>query len=82
MNIKNIFEVKKIENFLIKKWILNQYIKAKKFILEWKTRNVDLKIREPKILWIFYFRINRQYRAHARLENNSLIVFRIDNHQN
>lgn len=42
--------------------------KSGKYILEWKSKNVDLKLREPKILWILYFRINKQYRAHARIE--------------
>lgn len=82
MKIINIYELDKIEDYLKIRNLLNQYIKAKKFILLWDSKVVDLKLREPKNLGIYYFRINKQYRAHARLEWNNLIVFKIDNHQN
>jgi hypothetical protein len=45
-----------------------QYLKAKKLILSGHFSNVDLKIREPKKDRVWYFRINRQFRAFCELE--------------
>ncbi len=66
--------------YLRERNLTQQYLKAKRYILSWNQRNVDLKIREPKSEWIWYFRINKQYRAHARYENGVLWVFYIDDH--
>ena len=79
--IEEVVELKKIEKYLEKRNLNNQYKKAKQFILEWKHDIVQLKHREPKIFWIMYFRINKQFRAFARLDETRLIVFKIDNHQ-
>lgn len=59
-----------------------QYLKAKSLILSGHFSNVDLKIREPKKDRIWYFRINRQFRALCELEGDILYVLAIDNHQN
>jgi len=40
-----------------------QYKKAKNLILAGNFKNVDLKLREPKKNRVWYFRINRQFRA-------------------
>ena len=59
-----------------------QYKKAKEYILGWFYKQVDFKIREPKKDKVYYFRINKQFRAFCKLENNILKIFHIDNHQN
>ncbi len=67
--------------FLEKRKLEKQYRKAKNYILNWFYKQVDLKIREPKKYKIYYFRINKQFRALAKLDWNILKVFDIDNHQ-
>jgi len=69
-----------IISYLSKRNLLDQYKKAKKLIIEWVSQS--LKIREPKSDKIYYFRINKQYRAFCKYKEWFLIVFRIDNHQN
>lgn len=69
-----------ILDYLLKRNIIIQYKKAKQLILEW--HNVSLRIREPKKDKIYYFRINKQYRAFCKIKDWFLIVFKIDNHQN
>lgn len=68
-------------DYLIKRGLEKQYLKTKKYILEGHTRNVDLKVREPKKDKVWYFRINNQFRAICELEGNILYVLAIDNHQ-
>ena len=70
----------RIVKYLSKRRILPQYNNAKQKIILWVSR--DLKLREPKSQKIYYFRINKQFRAYGILKWNILIVFKIDNHQN
>lgn len=67
--------------YLRKRKLEKQYQKAKLFILWGYFQNVDLKIREPKEDRIWYFRINRQFRALCELEWDILYILAIDNHQ-
>lgn len=67
--------------YLKKRRLEKQYLKAKKLILAGRFSNVDLKIREPKKERIWYFRINKQFRALCELEWDILYVLAIDNHQ-
>ena len=67
--------------YLKKRKLESQYKKAKIFILGGHFQNVDLKIREPKEDRVWYFRINRQFRALCELEWAILYVYAIDNHQ-
>lgn len=67
--------------YLKRRKLESQYRKAKLFILGWHFRNVDLKIREPKEDRVWYFRINRQFRAICELDWDILYVYAIDNHQ-
>ena len=69
-------------DFIESRNLVNQYKKAKKYILSWFFRQVDLKLREPKKEKNYYFRINKQYRAICKLEWNILKIFDIDDHQN
>lgn len=68
-------------DYLQKRWLEKQYQKAKLFILAGHFINVDLKIREPREDRVWYFRINRQFRALCELEGDILYVLTIDNHQ-
>lgn len=63
MKIIKILETKKVLEFLFKRNLLSQYKKSKSYILIWLEKNVDFKLRQPKNLNIYYFRINKQYRA-------------------
>ena len=64
--IKDILELSKISDYLVKRNLLKQYLKAKIYILEWKEKLVDLRYREPKELGVIYFKINKKFRAWAR----------------
>lgn len=57
-----------------------QYLKAENAILNNKFKQVDFKIRQPKSEGIYYFRINKQYRAIWRLEDNIFYVTSISDH--
>lgn len=82
MKIKNILEEDFISTYLESRKLLKQYKKAKNFILEGNFDLVDFKERKPKGSEIFYFRINKQFRALCYfLNSEELIVFKIDNHQ-
>lgn len=67
--------------YLKKRKLEKQYIKAKELILSGQFFNVDLKIREPKKDRVWYFRINRQFRAFCELDGEVLYILAIDNHQ-
>ena len=67
-------------SYLKERKLLAQYKKAKDFILAGNFQNTSLKLREPKEKGIWYFRINKQYRAHATLCGNVLRIHMIDDH--
>ncbi len=51
-------------------------------LTSWNIKNIDFKIRHPKYREIWYFRINKQYRAFWVFDKNwDLIVFEINDHQ-
>ncbi len=80
--IKNIFEKKEIASYLKVRGLMKQYMKAKRFLLSGNQLQVRFSERNPKGSGIYYFRINRQFRALAVFdEEGNLIVFKIDNHQ-
>ena len=83
MKINNIFEDEWILEYLVKRNLLKQYKKAKINILNWLNTRNYFKQRNPKGSNIWYFRINKQFRAYWSFDwENNLIVFKIDNHQN
>jgi plasmid maintenance system killer protein len=80
--IRKIIEKKDILPFLKSRGLLQQYKKAKQFILSNNLLRVKFKERKPKGTGIWSFRINKQFRALGVFdEDGDLIVFRIDNHQ-
>lgn len=76
-----IIEEKWIWKYLVKRNILKHYLKAKQFMLLWNLRQVDFKIRKPKINKIYYFKINEKYRVYCYFDNRVLKIFRISDHQ-
>ncbi|MDA9128953.1 hypothetical protein N9J72_00555 [Candidatus Gracilibacteria bacterium] len=81
MNILLILEESsKVGEFLKKRGLLEQYKKEKKKILS--GQHSSLKLRQPKNKGMYYFRINKQFRAYGFMKENTLVVFKIDNHQN
>ncbi len=83
MKITKVAELdESVIKYIIKRNLTKQYRKAKKYIINGQWQNVDLKLRKPKSDKIYYFRINKQFRAHCYLKDTTLIVFDIDNHQN
>ena len=82
-NIENIIETKKVYKTLLNKNLIIQYKKSKIKILKWFFSWIDFKQRQPKKDEIYSFRINKQFRAFARfVDNSTLLVYHIDNHQN
>jgi len=68
-------------NYLAKRKLIKQFNKAARYIIEWDAKSAQLKKMKPNSSGIFYFRINRQYRAICKIEENILFVYYIDNHQ-
>jgi plasmid maintenance system killer protein len=66
---------------LVKKYQLTkQFKKAIFYIKSWNFKAVDFKLRKPKSDWIWYFRINKQYRAWCKIIDNILFIIDIDDH--
>ncbi len=82
LKINNILETQEVADFLEKRWLIKQYKKSKSYILSWIFWKTDFKLRQPKEKWEWSFRINKQFRAFGRLDENDLIIYLIDNHQN
>jgi plasmid maintenance system killer protein len=79
--INKIIETNKVKNYLITRKLLSQYKNKKENILNSVFTWNYLKIREPKKDEIWYFRINKQFRALWFLDWDTLKIFDIDNHQ-
>lgn len=80
--VQRILERKEILGYLQARGLLKQYQKAKRFLLQGNTLQVKFKERNPKGSGIWYFRINRQFRALGVFnEKGDLVIFKIDNHQ-
>jgi hypothetical protein len=80
--VQQIFEQKEILLYLEVRGLLKQYIKAKRYLLQGNVLQVRFKERNPKGSGIWYFRINRQFRALGVFDKTgNLIIFKIDNHQ-
>lgn len=81
--VQKIIESKSVELYLRRRGLLAQYKKAKRYLLDGRTLTVRFGERNPKGSGIWYFRINKQFRALATFDKDGdLRVFEIDNHQN
>ena len=78
---KNIIELKNIYNNLSDRWLIKQYQKSKSNILLGNFAWTNRWPKQPPSKWIWYFRINRQFRAIWYREWDDFIVTYIDNHQ-
>ena len=81
MRFKKIIESKKVLEYLEIHFLVNQYKKSKNNILSWNVWKTFFKERNPPWSGIWYFRINKKYRALWFIENNELRIYDIDNHQ-
>lgn len=81
MNFVWILEEDDVIEYIKKRNLWNQYKKAKSYILWWEFKKTNLKERQPKWSWMYYFRINKQYRAIWYVKENYLIIIKIDNYQ-
>lgn len=80
--ILRILEKNWILSYLEDRGLLNQYQKAKIYILTGNLLQVRFKERNPKGCGVFYFRINKQFRAVCVFQDDGeLVVYKIDNHQ-
>ena len=78
--MNKIFIWEKILDEISKRWLLKQYEKVEKFLKEWKMKNVDFRLRNPKSDNIYYFKINKQYRLWCTYKNNEIKIFHFDKH--
>lgn len=79
--ISGIYEEKGILKYLEKRNLTEQYKKAKYYLLAGRTLQTKFKERNPKGSGVWYFRINKQFRALCVFnESGDLVVFEIDNH--
>lgn len=80
--VLNIFERKEILPYLQVRGLLKQYKKAKQYLCGGNTLQVKFKEKNPNGSGIWYFRINKQFRALGVFDGGgNLIIFDIDNHQ-
>jgi plasmid maintenance system killer protein len=80
---KEFYENEEIKNFLIKRRLLKQYLKSITLLKKWFYWKMDFKERQPKWIWVYSFRINKQFRAIWYFDSEKdFIVVKIDNHQN
>ena len=78
---KHIIEDEGIREYLETRWLIQQYQKAKQYILQWFSHQTQFKERQPKGTNIRSFRINKQYRAIGSFDSEwDLRIFSIDNH--
>jgi len=68
--------IKKVRKYKLE----NQFKKVIWYIRDGKLKTVRFKLRQPKSKWIYYFRINKQYRAWGKVKGKVLYVFDIDDH--
>lgn len=80
--IKQVCEQKWVIDYLEARNLMGQYRKAKMYLLAGLNTTVKFKQKHPKGDGVWYFRINKQYRAvgHFDIDGN-FIVAEIDNHQ-
>jgi hypothetical protein len=76
-----VFDTEHVQKSIVKYNIRKQYLKACRYIESGNFKNVYLKLREPKHLRIYQFRISKKYRAIAFEKDGDLFVYKISDHQ-
>ncbi len=80
--IVGVFEPEHIIQYLEVRGLLRQYKKAKEILLSGDRIRVRFKERQPHGDNIWYFRVNKQFRAFGKFDSDGdFVIFRIDNHQ-
>jgi len=78
----NVYETREVFEYLEKRNLIKQYKKAKSYMLNWLYENINFKLRKPKSDKVYYFRINKQFRAFWKFDDYwDFIVWEINNHQ-
>jgi len=77
----NIREEKGVFAYLEKRGLIKQYTKQKLLIEAGYYDLADLKKMSPKSAGIYYFRINQKYRAIGFIEEDTLVIAEIWDHQ-
>lgn len=78
----NVFEEEGIVEFIKKRNLVKPYLKAKQYMELGYYEAVDLRKRKPKSEGVFYFKINKKYRAVGYIENKTdFIITEISDHQ-
>ena len=80
--VKYVYEEKSVVAYLEARNLIKQYKKAEIYLLAGLNGQVRFKQRHPKGSGVWYFRINKQYRALGYFDvDENFIVVEIDNHQ-
>lgn len=79
--VKQVLETPEVGEYLASRNLEAAYKKAKNYILKGLSSTVRLSKRKPISAGIWYFRITKKYRAFAKLDDKTLVVFAIDDHQ-
>ena len=79
-------ELKEVWDYVISRNLLEQYKKAKNFLVNWNLKIIDFKLRQPKKYKVYQFRINKKYRAFWIFKESKeywkiFIVIEISDHQ-
>lgn len=77
----NVFEDEGVVDYIQKRNLQRAYLKAKKYMEMEYYQLVDLRERRPKTSGIFYFKIDKKYRAIGYIEKRGFIVTEISDHQ-
>lgn len=70
-----------IITYIKKRNLVKPYLKVKKYLENDFFELVDLRKRKPKSANVFYFKIDKKYRAIGYIEDNTFIVTEISDHQ-
>lgn len=80
--VERLIEAESVVLYLKKRGLLNQYLKAKRYLLAGRSVQVKMKQRQPHGSGVWSFRINRQFRALGEFQDSKTFhVLKIDNHQ-
>lgn len=82
MTIEQVLELEDVVRYLKKRNLIASYKQVKTHLLAGHVAGAQLRKRQPRSEDIWYFRINKQYRALCYFEETTVIVFHIDDHQN
>jgi len=74
-------ERKSVIDYIKKRNIGKQYLKAKKSLEKNQFKQINFKIRKPKNQGIYQFRITGKYRGYGHYIDNIFVVASISDHQ-